>query len=99
MQSVPNSRDIYISLGLQPNLPIIRTECADTLSVCSARSTNDHIVDIEKDKDKEKEKDSTTFTTMTPQEIAMWIDRRSRLLFPGMFLAFNALYWIFVYCF
>ncbi|EDX10856.1 pH-sensitive chloride channel 2 [Drosophila simulans] len=82
-------------LTVHPNLPIIRTECAeaDTVSICSARTNNDHIVDVDKDK-----KDTPpTFTTMTPQEIAMWIDRRSRFLFPAMFLAFNALYWTFVY--
>ncbi|XP_037048239.1 pH-sensitive chloride channel 2-like isoform X2 [Bradysia coprophila] len=38
------------------------------------------------------------WTTMTPQEIAYWIDRRSRFLFPGAFVAFNALFWTFVYC-
>ncbi|KAH8342330.1 hypothetical protein KR059_002069, partial [Drosophila kikkawai] len=81
-------------LTVHPNLPIIKTECADTVSICSERTTgNDHIVDMDKDK-----KDTPpTFTTMTPQEIAMWIDRRSRFLFPAMFLAFNALYWTFVY--
>ncbi|XP_017059127.1 pH-sensitive chloride channel 2 [Drosophila ficusphila] len=80
-------------LTVHPNLPIIKTECADTVSICSERTSNDHIVDVDQDK-----KDTpTTFTTMTPQEIAMWIDRRSRFLFPTMFLAFNALYWTFVY--
>nr|XP_017003553.2 pH-sensitive chloride channel 2 [Drosophila takahashii] len=81
-------------LTVHPNLPIIKTECADTVSICSERTaSNDHIVDVDKDK-----KDTPpTFTTMTPQEIAMWIDRRSRFLFPAMFLAFNALYWTFVY--
>nr|XP_016923336.2 pH-sensitive chloride channel 2 [Drosophila suzukii] len=80
-------------LTVHPNLPIIKTECADTASICSDRTNNDHIVDVDKDK-----KDTPpTFTTMTPQEIAMWIDRRSRFLFPAMFLAFNALYWTFVY--
>lgn len=82
-------------LTVHPNLPIIKTECADTVSICSERTSNDHIVDM--DKDKEKKDTPPTFTTMTPQEIAMWIDRRSRLLFPCMFLAFNALYWTFVY--
>ncbi|XP_063231516.1 pH-sensitive chloride channel 2-like [Bacillus rossius redtenbacheri] len=37
------------------------------------------------------------FTTMTPQEIAQWIDRRSRVLFPVAFVVFNILYWGFVW--
>lgn len=37
------------------------------------------------------------WTTMTPQEIAMWIDRRSRFLFPCAFVVFNCVYWIFVF--
>lgn len=37
------------------------------------------------------------WTTMTPQEIAYWIDRRSRVLFPCAFLVFNIFYWTFVY--
>lgn len=39
------------------------------------------------------------WTTMTPQEIAYWIDRRSRVLFPSAFIAFNVFYWTFVYFF
>lgn len=39
-----------------------------------------------------------TWTTMTPQEIATWIDKRSRVLFPLLFLLFNVIYWTFVYC-
>lgn len=38
------------------------------------------------------------WTTMTPQEISCWIDRRSRFLFPCAFIIFNGLFWIFVYC-
>ncbi|GFG35414.1 hypothetical protein Cfor_10139 [Coptotermes formosanus] len=37
------------------------------------------------------------FTTMTPQQIAQWIDRRSRVFFPVSFVVFNALYWGFVW--
>lgn len=37
------------------------------------------------------------WTSMTPQEVAYWIDRRSRVLFPGAFLVFNIFYWTFVY--
>lgn len=88
------------------NIPIITTELADNDSVTSeSNNKNDHIVQIDgqqngKDENKKDgEPDRTTFTTMTPQEIAMRIDRRARFLFPVMFLAFNALYWTFVYCF
>lgn len=35
--------------------------------------------------------------TLTPQEIAQWIDRRSRIAFPVAFLVFNCFYWLYVY--
>ncbi|CAH0563686.1 unnamed protein product [Brassicogethes aeneus] len=40
---------------------------------------------------------SPAWTTMTPQEVAMWIDNKSRVGFPCAFLIFNILYWSFVY--
>ncbi|XP_022189190.1 pH-sensitive chloride channel 2 isoform X2 [Nilaparvata lugens] len=40
---------------------------------------------------------SKGFFTMTPQEIAQWIDRRSRFAFPLSFLLFNLFYWTFVW--
>ncbi|XP_046385253.1 pH-sensitive chloride channel 2-like [Ischnura elegans] len=46
---------------------------------------------------KEGEAASKSFTTMTPQEIATWIDKRSRVFFPAIFLIFNILYWGFVW--
>ncbi|CAH1100562.1 unnamed protein product [Psylliodes chrysocephalus] len=38
-----------------------------------------------------------TFTTMTPQEVAIWIDKKSRIVFPVAFIIFNIFYWSFVY--
>ncbi|CAG9767208.1 unnamed protein product [Ceutorhynchus assimilis] len=34
---------------------------------------------------------------MTPQEVAIWIDRKARVVFPVLFLVYNLLYWSFVY--
>ncbi|KAI4456334.1 neurotransmitter gated ion channel [Holotrichia oblita] len=36
------------------------------------------------------------WTTMTPQEVANWIDKKSRVAFPIAFLIFNVLFWIIV---
>jgi hypothetical protein len=35
-------------------------------------------------------------TTVTSQEIAEWVDRKSRIIFPVLFIIFNILYWVFV---
>lgn len=37
------------------------------------------------------------WTTLTPQEISMWIDRKARCVFPLAFLVFNVFFWTFVY--
>ncbi|KAK5640700.1 hypothetical protein RI129_009247 [Pyrocoelia pectoralis] len=37
------------------------------------------------------------WTSMTPQEVAIWIDKRSRMVFPCAFIVFNIFYWAFVY--
>jgi len=46
----------------------------------------------------QEEIDLSGWTTLTPQEIAMWIDSRARFVFPLSFLAFNLIFWTFVYC-
>lgn len=92
---------VYFFFVLQ-NLPIITTQSADTVSITSNPNSTGHVINMDdnnKDSSNNKTGDNATFTTMTPQEIAMWIDRRSRFLFPLMFLGFNCLYWTFVYCF
>ncbi|KAH8327493.1 hypothetical protein KR067_002215, partial [Drosophila pandora] len=45
----------------------------------------------------EEEADFSGWTTLTPQEIAIWIDSRARFVFPVAFLVFNLFFWTFVY--
>lgn len=40
---------------------------------------------------------SVGWTTMTPHEVANWIDKKSRIVFPVAFIIFNLFYWSFVY--
>jgi len=40
---------------------------------------------------------SGSFFTLTPQEIAQWIDKRSRIAFPAAFIVFNCFYWLYVF--
>jgi hypothetical protein len=41
----------------------------------------------------DRNKTNGSFTSMTPQQIAKWIDTRSRIIFPVSFFIFNILYW------
>ncbi|RZF41778.1 hypothetical protein LSTR_LSTR012295 [Laodelphax striatellus] len=48
--------------------------------------------------DSKKSKNNDDFgTVMTTQEIATWVDRKSRKLFPLCFLIFNLFYWTFMF--
>ncbi|XP_066261820.1 pH-sensitive chloride channel 2-like [Euwallacea similis] len=38
-----------------------------------------------------------TWSEMTPQEVAIWIDRKARMVFPVLFIIYNLFYWGFVY--
>lgn len=60
--------------------------------------TNNHHLNDTSAASSEQSNEKTGWTTMTPQEISYWIDRRSRFLFPCAFIIFNGFYWTFVYC-
>ncbi|XP_030755339.1 glutamate-gated chloride channel-like [Sitophilus oryzae] len=40
---------------------------------------------------------SQQWAEMNPRDVAIWIDRKARIVFPATFLVFNILYWNFVY--
>ncbi|OWR47009.1 neurotransmitter gated ion channel [Danaus plexippus plexippus] len=69
------------------NLPTITTQSYDDLTGGRGRPGSEG-----------SDEPKHTWTQMTPQEIATWIDKRSRVLFPLLFILFNIIYWTFVYC-
>ncbi|XP_022115649.1 pH-sensitive chloride channel 2 isoform X1 [Pieris rapae] len=73
------------------NLPTITTQSYDELV---HRSGGRH----DSSEGSDEAPKQHTWTQMTPQEIATWIDKRSRVLFPLLFILFNIIYWTFVYC-
>ncbi|XP_055836816.1 pH-sensitive chloride channel 2 isoform X1 [Episyrphus balteatus] len=94
-------------------LPIITTQCEEdfsgngnltrdvekgsnnNMSKCASISIDDNFVGGNKNNGNSNR---SGWTTMTPQEISIWIDRRARFIFPLSFICFNAIFWTFVYC-
>ncbi|CAH0397896.1 unnamed protein product [Chilo suppressalis] len=75
------------------NLPTITTQSFDDLITSQGMNKQHH-----DDSEDSEPPTHHTWTTMTPQEIATWIDKRSRVMFPLLFIFFNIIYWTFVYC-
>ncbi|GAB0091713.1 pH-sensitive chloride channel 2 [Sergentomyia squamirostris] len=82
------------------NLPTITTQSCDDLT----QENGNAVITVEPDSSSTLRGNTPSpqpvnsgWTTMTPQEISMWIDRRSRFLFPCAFIVFNIFYWSFVY--
>ncbi|XP_018575137.1 glycine receptor subunit alpha-2 isoform X2 [Anoplophora glabripennis] len=74
------------------SVPIITTQSQDDLI-----SSEESVTTIPIPDNASRPPTPPAWTTMTPQEVANWIDKKSRVVFPCAFLIFNIFYWSFVY--
>ncbi|XP_062706760.1 pH-sensitive chloride channel 2-like isoform X1 [Aedes albopictus] len=102
-----NSYNNYLTVHSFPSktnslLPIITTSHADSVDnrngnvSIKIEDTSGSTTDLSKINE-QSNINGNGWTTMTPQEIAIWIDKRSRFVFPVCFFVFNIFYWSFVY--
>uniref|UniRef100_A0A2M4BGD8 pH-sensitive chloride channel 2 n=1 Tax=Anopheles marajoara TaxID=58244 RepID=A0A2M4BGD8_9DIPT len=98
-----NSFNNYLTVHAFPQnnssntLPVIMTTDADKASDAKTNGNIAIQVDDQSNGANGGNTENSGWTTMTPQEIAIYIDKRSRLVFPVAFAVFNVFYWTFVY--
>ncbi|XP_013103747.2 pH-sensitive chloride channel 2 [Stomoxys calcitrans] len=87
--SVDTPSPVIITVGDDPMNRFTSSESIATMTTSLA--------DNESEREK-KPVENTSWSTMTPHEVSLWIDRKARFLFPIAFIIFNAFFWTFVYC-
>uniref|UniRef100_A0A2M4DMI8 pH-sensitive chloride channel 2 n=1 Tax=Anopheles darlingi TaxID=43151 RepID=A0A2M4DMI8_ANODA len=98
-----NSFNNYLTVHAFPQnnssntLPVIMTTDADKATDAKTNGNIAIQVDDQSNGANGGNTENSGWTTMTPQEIAIYIDKRSRLVFPVAFAVFNVFYWTFVY--
>ncbi|KAJ8957454.1 hypothetical protein NQ318_004935 [Aromia moschata] len=95
-KSAKNTQANYLTVHSFPSslhIPTIMTpESQDDL-----KGSGDSVTTIPIPDNASRPPTPPAWTTMTPQEVANWIDRKSRIVFPVAFFIFNLFYWSFVY--
>ncbi|KAJ8979391.1 hypothetical protein NQ317_015820 [Molorchus minor] len=90
-----NTQANYLTVHSFPsslNVPTITTQSQDELV-----DSEESVTTIPVPENSSRPPTPPTWTTMTPQEVAIWIDKKSRVVFPVAFFIFNLFYWSFVY--
>ncbi|XP_018329746.1 glycine receptor subunit alpha-2-like [Agrilus planipennis] len=87
----------YLTVHSLPGINIheVNNHSDDTLITSSG--SGDNVTIPVPNRNNNGQPPSGTFASMTPQEVAIWIDKKSRFIFPCAFLIFNIFYWSFVY--
>ncbi|KAH1025198.1 pH-sensitive chloride channel 2 isoform X1 [Dendroctonus ponderosae] len=96
-----NSQNNYLTVHSFPtSIQSIPTIKIPNSSQDELINIEDHVTTIPvpgKHGDKRNSPPHQAWTTMTPHEVANWIDKKSRIAFPVAFIIFNLFYWSFVY--
>ena len=86
----------YLSVLDSPVIITVDNEVSNKLN-SNESITTQSTDECESEKAK-KSLPNNSWSTMTPHEVSLWIDKKARFVFPLAFILFNALFWTFVYC-
>ncbi|XP_023293052.2 pH-sensitive chloride channel 2-like [Lucilia cuprina] len=89
----------YLSVIESPVIITVDDETTNKFKSSESIATTPSLSVDECENEKEKKyPTNNSWSTMTPHEVSLWIDRKARFVFPLAFIIFNAFFWTFVYC-
>lgn len=98
LPSVKSGCERYLSVVESPVIITVDEETTNKYKSTESIVTHSTSIDESENEKNKNYPPNTSWSTMTPHEVSLWIDRKARFVFPLAFIIFNAFFWTFVYC-